>query len=122
MAPPPVARTMLSSSQSSRMALRSRTRKPASPSTSKIHAISAPVRSSMYWSESWNVRPSSSASRRPIVVLPAPMGPTRNMLRVLPTRLQHVLDDRGRDKDQQLGLGFGIFRTLEQVAQIGQVA
>ena len=55
-------------------------RKPASPSCSKISGTVAPVTSSRRWSASTKARPSRSARRRPIEVLPAPMGPMRTRL------------------------------------------
>src|SRR5690348_13125525 len=58
----------------------SRRRKPASPSISKIVATLAPVRSSTAASRSTHGIPKCSASRRPMLDLPAPIGPIRNRL------------------------------------------
>ena len=58
----------------------SRLRKPASPSISKVSAMLTPARSSKVRSRSTKASASCAARRRPIEVLPAPIGPTRKRL------------------------------------------
>ena len=77
-APPPVANTILCFELSWSIIRASRIRNPFSPSTSNIQGISAPVEDSISPSESKKSRPSKSASTRPMVVFPTPIGPTRN--------------------------------------------
>src|SRR5690606_8212876 len=80
--------------------------------------------------ESMNSRPSDLASNLPMVVLPAPMGPIRKTLSAcimpeLPAQpsASAQLAENGRgDEDQQFGLGLGVLATLEQPAQVGQIA
>ena len=55
----------------------SRARKPSSPSTSKIHCMSAPQASTISSSMSKNGRFRALANCLPTVLLPAPMGPMR---------------------------------------------
>src|SRR5690606_42132199 len=83
----------------------SRSRKPGSPSLSKIQGIFAPVRSSISLSESLNGNRSSLASKRPMVLLPAPIGPTRIKFRTESTthRNRLVVHDTRSEKHQQLG-------------------
>src|ERR1700757_3598250 len=54
-------------------------RKAGSPSSAKTRGIGLPARFSMTWSLSVKGTPSCAPSRRPIVVLPAPMKPTRTI-------------------------------------------
>src|SRR5690606_932582 len=65
---------------SSSRALLSRSRKPASPTWSKMALMLAPVRCSMNASASTKSRPKRSAMRRPMEDLPAPIGPTSTRL------------------------------------------
>ena len=58
----------------------SRSRKPASPSFSKMKAMSTPVRASMSASLSWKENRNSRARWRPTADLPEPMGPMRKTL------------------------------------------
>src|SRR6185295_9311116 len=76
-APPPVASTALSSAQSSAITCVSRARKPASPSMSKITGMRTPQRRSISSSASKKSRFRRRASKRPTVVFPAPIMPTR---------------------------------------------
>src|SRR6185437_16492743 len=76
----PVASTMPFCPDSSTSSSDSRRRNPASPSISKIVATLAPVRSSTAASRSMHGIPKCSASRRPMLDLPAPIGPIRNRL------------------------------------------
>src|SRR5690606_34805518 len=84
----------------------SRSRKPCSPSTSKIHGMFAPVRCSISLSESLNGRRNSLASKRPMVLLPAPIGPTRIILLTESTAHRNSLGvhDPRSEEYQQLGL------------------
>src|SRR5690606_12908817 len=76
-APPPVAMTWPLRRVTARMASASRARKPVSPSRAKISGMGMPAASSTTASTSTKGRPSRAASRRPTVVLPAPMNPMR---------------------------------------------
>src|SRR5271156_2358033 len=58
----------------------SRNRKPASPSFSKMKAMSTPVRASTSASLSWKENRNRRARWRPTADLPEPMGPIRKML------------------------------------------
>src|SRR5450830_680862 len=80
MAPPPVASTISSCALSSRIISASRWRKLSSPSISKMIGMDAPVRDSISWSESTKRLFNFFARARPMVVLPAPIRPTRKML------------------------------------------
>src|SRR5690606_10228716 len=74
-------KTILSRKLNSAITLRSRSRKPASPSTSKIQGMFAPQRASISLSESTNSNCNSLARAFPMVVLPAPIGPIKTMRR-----------------------------------------
>ena len=76
-APPPVARTTPEIRLHSSSAWVSRRRKPASPSSSKMVGTRTPQRASSTRSTSRNWRDNARARPRPIVVLPAPIMPTR---------------------------------------------
>ena len=65
------------------MTAHSRTRKPCSPSLSKMNVISTPVRRSISLSLSTNSMSRCLASFRPTAVFPEPMGPTRTTLDLL---------------------------------------
>src|SRR5579863_8974321 len=148
-APPPVASTMRGVAVSASIASRSRCRKPASPSFSKMNGMSTPVRRSTSASLSWKGRPRARASWRPTALLPEPMGPTRKTL-VLPSmggdripkmqrppaggrfivagRNGSVIDvdalaqDLRGNEDHELILVVLVGRALEQVANDGDVA
>ena len=75
-APPPSARTPVCVARASATALTSRSRKYASPESTKISATLRPSAASMSESVSRTVTPHASASRPATVVLPAPIGPT----------------------------------------------
>ena len=63
------------------MTRRSPSRKTRSPRLAKISSIVSPAAASISWSESKNGRASRIARRRPILVLPAPISPTRTTVR-----------------------------------------
>ena len=123
-APPPVASTTPSSSQSSAIIACSRSRKPGSPSLSKIHGILAPVRNSISLSESLNGRRSSLASNRPMVLFPAPIGPTSIKFRTESTTHSNrlVTHDTRSQEDQQLGFFLRNHITPEKAAKIRHIA
>src|ERR1700722_767666 len=79
---------------SSAMTSCSSRRKAGSPSSAKIAGIGLPALAAMTWSLSMNGMPSFAASRRPTVVLPAPMNPTRTI--TLSVQLGH---DRAEGED-----------------------
>src|SRR5690606_8380431 len=92
----------------------SRSRKPPSPSTSKIRGMLAPVRCSISLSESLNGKRNSLASKCPMVLLPAPIGPTRIRFCIhwLAAGLDRlIIHDPRRDEHQQFGLPI-----LDQIA------
>src|SRR5690606_19047411 len=126
--PPPVAMMMPGCCVSSSITSSSRRRKPSSPSTSKIHGISAPVRSSITLSESKKGRCNTWERCRPRVLLPAPMGPIRETpgasLVMTPRSVAcvDVFDHLRRDEDQQLLARIAIHLATEQVADPRQVA
>ena len=84
---------------------------PPPPPHRKIQGISAPVRSSISVSVSANCSFSCWARYLPMVVLPAPMGPTRKTLCSAGITARQTLveqrigQDPRRDEDQRLGLG-----------------
>ena len=90
-APPPVANTIPCRCESSSIISFSLTRKPSSPSISKIQSIGAPVLASIYWSVSTNSRGNNCANCLPMVVLPAPTGPIRNLFLLPFIRLSFFL-------------------------------
>src|SRR5687768_14340985 len=112
---------MLDCAVRSRITSASRWRKLASPSISNIRGIEAPVRASISWSESMKVLSRRLARARPMVVLPAPIRPTRKILSTTsshpsrapdagpPSLLQRhlVVDDLRSQEDQQLSLVVG---------------
>src|SRR5690606_12978962 len=125
--PPPVAMMMPGCCVNSSITSSSRRRKPSSPSTSKIHGISAPVRSSMTLSESKKGRCRTWERCRPRVLLPAPMGPIRKTpgasLVMTPRSVAcvNVFDHLRRDEDQQFLARVIIDLATEQVANPRQV-
>src|SRR5690606_1872282 len=124
MAPPPVATTWPCSRHSSASTHCSRSRKPCSPSTSNIHGMFAPVRCSISLSESLKASRNSLANNRPMVLFPAPIGPT--MIRFCTTLTTHcyrlVVHDTRSNEDQQLGFLVLHDVAAEQAAEERQVA
>src|SRR5690606_24239421 len=124
LAPPPVATTWPCSRHSSASTHCSRSRNPCSPSTSNIHGIFAPVRCSISLSESLKASRNSLANSRPMVLFPAPIGPT--MIRFCTTLTTHcyrlVVHDTRSEEDEQLGFLVLHDIAAEQAAEDRQVA
>src|ERR1017187_3235141 len=80
-APPPRARTMLLRPRDAARAWDSNWRKWASPWAAKMEGTARPVRDSIDASRSRKSQPRRAASRRPTVVLPAPIKPVRTIRR-----------------------------------------
>src|SRR5690554_2594311 len=125
MAPPPVASTKPRHCISSAMTCCSRSRNPRSPSSSKIRGMLAPVRSSITRSESLKASPSSLASSRPMVLLPAPIGPTRVRLRLRITSMVQANGLVGQNarcnENQQLRFIINHHVALEQTPNDGNI-
>ena len=81
-APPPVASTCGGWVSSRAMTRRSPSRNTASPRWRKISSMVSPAAASISLSESKNGRPRRAASRRPILVFPAPISPTSTIVRL----------------------------------------
>ena len=80
-APPPVASTWGGSSSSRAMTRRSPSRKAASPSSAKISGMVWPAAVSTSVSASTKGMSRAAARRRPMLLLPEPISPTRTMVR-----------------------------------------
>ncbi len=96
MDPPPVASTMLGRDVSSSMMRSSLSRKPCSPSYSKIVGMSTPQRSSIFRSLSMKVKLILRANALPTVLFPDPIGPIRKMLVMIRAvaGFGHMIPDR----------------------------
>ena len=112
-APPPVASTSGSPASRRRMTRRSPSRKSGSPKRANSSGMVRPAASSISASASRNGRPSRAASRRPMLVLPAPIRPTSTTLR--PARAGIV-------SARQVARGMGVAARVARILERGDVA